>query len=391
MKPFKILSLDGGGIRGVLSATLLEEVERIVREKKGQELHEYFDLIAGTSTGSILAAGIACQMNAKEMTRLYLQQGQNIFLKSVYEQRKWRKLSQIFGFFGDYVLYPHEYGEQGLSKVLEKELRASPVGKKLGKCPTMAEIKEHTTNQLLILAYDVLSRNTTWFANDDKEEWYYNNELWKICTASASAPTFFPPYKFSYKNSPDVLPHIDGGVAANNPELAAVAHALSMTTEDQTKPEIQQIAVLSVGTGQTTSAYDYEKVKKWGLLDWVSHLPDIFLDPGAENSHYVACRMFMGIRCENRLRLNFELNKQFESKREPGRLRKQLKTPYNEYIEKKTGQKKEINEEIDNPENCRDLIEAAKCYLEYGIIKNYPSKGKDISVREAIEHFIDCH
>lgn len=57
---FKILSLDGGGIRGVLSAILLKQVEDTIREKKGQKLHEYFDLVAGTSTGSILTGGIAC-------------------------------------------------------------------------------------------------------------------------------------------------------------------------------------------------------------------------------------------------------------------------------------------------------------------------------------------
>ncbi|NEO65121.1 MAG: hypothetical protein F6J98_33900 [Moorea sp. SIO4G2] len=61
---FKILSLDGGGMRGVISARILQEIEKTIKEKYGQELHEYFDLISGTSTGSILAAGIACNMTA---------------------------------------------------------------------------------------------------------------------------------------------------------------------------------------------------------------------------------------------------------------------------------------------------------------------------------------
>lgn len=385
-KTFKILSLDGGGIRGVLSATLLKEVETALREKKGQELHEYFDLIAGTSTGSILAAGIACQMNAQQIIDIYLKEGKNIFLDEVRWQRKWRLLGR---FFGSYALYPHERGERGLAKVLEKVLCEAPVGKKLGKCPTMAEIKRHTKPQLLILAYDVLSRNTTWFTNDDSKEWYYDTELWKICTASASAPTFFPPYELNYLGAS--LPHIDGGVAANNPELAGIAHALSMTTENKANPKIEQIAVLSIGTGQTTRPYTYDEIKKWGELEWIKNLPNIFLNPSSENSEYIARRMFMGISNQNHLRLDFDLNERFESDWQLGKPRELLKSPYNKYIYQKTGQKKKICEDIDNPEKCQDLIEAAECYLDYGEIINYPIKGNKISVQDAIQKFIECH
>ena len=377
-KTFKILSLDGGGIRGVISATILKEIERTLKEKKkGQKLHEYFDLIAGTSTGSILAAGIACQKEAKELINVYEEQGKDIFLESVRRQRKWRWLSQILG---GYVLYPHERGEQGLAQVLKKNLILQ------GKCPTLAQIKQPN---LLILAYDVLSRNTTWFANDDDEEWYYNTELWKICTASASAPTFFPPYELRY-NSEDFLPHIDGGVAANNPELAAIAHTLSMKISDQgkTRPKIEEIAVLSIGTGRTTCPYTYSQIKKWGLLDWAKNIPNIFLDPSAENSNYISMRIFKSIGSQNYLRLDFDLNERFE-KKQPGRLRKLLKKPYNKYILKKDDKNyKYITEKMDNPEKCQDLREAAECYLEYGEVT---FNKQNIKVRSAIEQFIESH
>lgn len=378
-KTFKILSLDGGGIRGVISATILKEIETTLKEKKKQPLHQYFDLIAGTSTGSILAAGIACQLDAQELINVYQKQGQDIFLESVRGQRKWRWLSQILG---GYVLYPHERGEQGLAQVLKKNL----IHQELGKCPTIAEIKQPN---LLILAYDVLSRNTTWFANDDSEEWYYKNntELWKICTATASAPTFFPPYELPY-NSDESLPHIDGGVAANNPELAAIAHALSMTRSDQGKTNIDEIAVLSIGTGRTTCPYTYSQIKKWGLLDWAKNIPNIFLDPSAENSNYISRRIFNSIGSQNYLRLDFDLNERFE-KKQPGRLRKLLKKPYNKYILKKDDKNyKYISEEMDNPEKCQDLIEAAECYLEYGEVQ---FKDQNIKVRSAIEQFIESH
>ncbi len=211
---FKILSLDGGGIRGVLSATILKQVETTIQEKTGQKLHEYFDLISGTSTGSILAAAIACQMNVQQMIDIYFTEGKDIFLQSVRDARKLRIISQAFG---SSVLYPHEQGEQGLAKILQKKLIHPELGS-----PKISEIDRP---YILIPAYDVYSRNTTWFANNkpaDEKTWYDNIELWKICTASASAPTFFPPYKLPY-NEEQSLPHIDGGVSANNPALVAIA------------------------------------------------------------------------------------------------------------------------------------------------------------------------
>lgn len=388
MKPFKILSLDGGGIRGVLSATILKEVETTLKTKKGQKLHEYFDLIAGTSTGSILAAGIACQMEVDDLIKVYEEEGKNIFLESVRQQRQSRRPSYwLRRFIGSYALYPHVSGEQGLAKVLERKL----IHQKLGKCPTIAEIEKP---QLLLLAYDVLSRNTTWFANDDPTEWYYKNniELWKICTASASAPTFFPPYELQFNSgdSRESLPHIDGGVAANNPELAAITHALSMTTSDKTNPKIDEIAVLSIGTGRTTGPYTYEQIKKWGLLGWVKNIPNIFLDPSAENTQYISTRLFKSIASQNYLRLNFDLNERFEQKKQSGKVRKLLESGdiHNKYILKNNDYRKKISEEIDNPDNCKDLKEAANAYLDCGEVDYL---GKMVPVRSAIQQFIESH
>lgn len=381
---FKILSLDGGGIRGVLSARILKPIETKIKEKTGQELHEYFDLVAGTSTGSIMAAGIACGKTADELINLYKNEGENIFVKSIRRRRKWRWLSRLTG---GYVLYPHEHKEQGLAKVLEKQLQ--------GK--TIADI---SSIHLLIPAYDVLSRNTTWFANDDPKEWYYKNKLplWQICTASASAPTYFPPYPIPYNSeSQEYLPHIDGGVSANNPELVAIAHALSMTTKNnQPTPKIDDIAVLSIGTGRATRPYEYDEIKKWGLLNWVQNITNIFMDPSSENSGYISKRVFSGIKNPNYLRLNFNLNEERSETREPGKLLRPLlrnqnkpEKPYNKYVYIKDNKKEPISEEIDNPEICKDLIRAAECYLEQGKVEY--NNQKNITVESAIQQFIDSN
>ena len=379
-KKFKILSLDGGGIRGVLSARLLKEVETILKEKNKGELHEYFDLIAGTSTGSILAAGIACHKTAEELIQLYQDEGNNIFLPRVRWERNLRLLGRLFG---SNALYPHKSGEQGLANVLKRQL----IHKELGKSPSIADIEEP---QLLILAYNVLSRYTEWFANDDPTEWYYKNniELWKICTASASAPTYFPPYNLpSSLDRKQDIPHIDGGVSANNPELPAIAHALCMKRKENTPPlKIEDIAVLSIGTGQTTRPYTYTEIKNWGLLKWVANMPNIFLNPPAINSEEITKRMFLKLEHQNYLRLDFRLNKTLEK----GEI---LKKPYNEYLFKKKGEKIKISEDIDDPELCKNLIEVAECYLDCGDVhyKIESDKREYIKVRDAIEQFIDSN
>lgn len=412
---FKILSLDGGGMRGVISAQILKQIEKTVWEKHGQKLHEYFDLIAGTSTGSILAAGIACGMSAKQLIKFYEDEGENIFLKGVRWQRSWRKVPQFFGdipflknipILGNNPLYPHKKGkDQGLANVLEEKLKLrNNKGEVVNDSPTMADIEK---TQLLIPAYDVKSRNTTWFANDDSTEWWYknNNKLWQICTASASAPTFFPPYRLNG------LPHIDGGVSANNPTAAAIAHALSMGQK------IDEITVLSIGTGQTTHPYTFEQIKNWGLKDWALNIPDIFLDPSAENSEHISKRIFLGSMPKNYLRLNFKLENYIKVEKKPihrkiyepvlGRIENidiyKFRTEENtDYIEdnkqlKTVGDidnkkvKTEEDIDIDNPDICDDLIDAAKKYIELGEVyydkKENTDEMRKILVKDAIDKF----
>lgn len=386
----RILSLDGGGIRGVLSARILKEVEEIL-EKKGHKLHTYFDFVAGTSTGSIIAGAIACQKSAQKMINLYQNEGKNIFLDNVRQQRKWRWISQLAGDkiqqfltkpWGIKILYPHEDGNRGLAKVLEKEL-----GPK--------KLREIETPRILIPAYDVYSRNTTWFCNnppDDDPQWYDNIELWKICTASASAPTFFPPYKLPYyadEYPEQYLPHIDGGVSANNPSLVAIARAFELNKG----LNFSNIAVLSIGTGKTTRPYKYKEVEKWGLASWAKNIPNIFMDPSAINSEEI-CRRIVKIQGGSYLRLSFDLNEHFKGKQQKHRLRELLdqKDAYNKFIPEKNGKKPYVSEEIDNPKNCDELIKAAKCYLEKGDIYEY-KEGQDTwtPIPQAIEQFIDSN
>ncbi|MEB3232519.1 MAG: patatin-like phospholipase family protein, partial [Leptolyngbyaceae bacterium] len=189
---FKILSLDGGGIRGVLSARILQEVEQQIQAKYGQRLDQYFDLIAGTSTGSLMAAGLCLGKDTQTLLKMYHDRGREIFPEHIRLRRKLPLVGRLWGF-----LYPHgdpERGIPGLSTVLQNtfgNITIADVGEKI--ITTSGAVVERPI--LLIMADDTLSRNTTFFASNNPAQnprWYDQFPLWRICTASASAPTFFP-------------------------------------------------------------------------------------------------------------------------------------------------------------------------------------------------------
>ena len=432
---FKILSLDGGGIRGVVSATLLQAVEKaIAAHYPGQKLHDYFDMIAGTSTGSILAAGIACGRTATELVNLYKERGQDIFLESVRQERDcplyylaqlpfpepFAPLKQLLPSVSGkgYGLYPNDDSHQGLRQVLEEELRYQ------GKHPTLGVIPRRVRGEipkrgidLFIMAYDTYSRNTTWFSNDPTR-WFKDLALWQICAASAAAPTFFPPVDLPYQDKQGqqrYLPHLDGGVAANNPALSAIAHALWIHRLDQEPLKARDISILSIGTGRTTKVYPAEEVGNWGLLDWARNISNIFLEPGAKNSEDIG-RQFLKSIEGTYLRLDFDLNlRSHEDKNQLAQfdwdyltelIGQPLSTnpflgskdsvkpsqPYNQYLEELFGQRQNINEMIDDPQACRDLIAATSAYLTVAKVDRYGNptakEEESMSVDQAIERFI---
>ncbi|MDJ0597936.1 MAG: patatin-like phospholipase family protein [Crocosphaera sp.] len=392
-KQFKILSLDGGGIRGMISATILKEVEKqleIYCQKNNQQtikLHDYFDVVAGTSTGSILAAGVAAKLSASQLIQLYQDNAETIFDKGT---RNSRNLGILTGyilqiFFPQWGLYPNKNG-QGLAKVLQEKLvneQRQPL--------KLNEIKKPI---LFIPAYDTYSRNTTWFASNRKEAnlWFTNIEVWQLCVASAAAPTFFPAYPLRYTDGKQ-LPHIDGGVSANNPSLSAIAHLL--VTEKGSN--LNNISVLSIGTGNTTEVFTYDKIRKWGLLGVISHVADIFLNPGSQNTEAICQEFLRSVATEkhcNYLRLNFDLNQAFKGGRKTGKLREPIE-PHTDAKNQYLG--KHISEEIDDPNLCikqpdlgKSLLEeVAEAYLASTEKDQPPDETTDIRIVDKIQRFIE--
>jgi len=229
-RPFRILAIDGGGLRGIFAAHLLQCIE----QKLGVDLYDSFDMIAGTSTGSIIAAGIARKLPAARLVELYREQGHHIFAakpKPWYLPRRFTPAVQAL------------YDSGRLQELLEEVFQDV----------TLGDIKK----PLLIPATDVAggrahvlkSGYSPGFTRDP------HLTLSSAVLASCSAPGYFDPTR--------VDPYLlaDGGIWANNPALAAYIDARTHLGVQH-----QDVRVLSLGTGTSAVAYGMAE-RPWGLLN----------------------------------------------------------------------------------------------------------------------------
>lgn len=259
-RPKRILALDGGGIRGALTLGFLEKIESILRERENNPnllLCDHFDLIGGTSTGAIIAAGLSIGMTAGEMKDLYLSIGDKIF---------GRKYSLLLNFFKrSRAKFDFQPLEDALTEVFGDI--------------TIGSDKIRTNLCIVTKRADTLS---TWpIINNPKGKYYDANKgmlLRKVVRASAAAPSYFIPQKIDVGGG-EVGAFIDGGVSlANNPafQLFLVATLKGFNYNWETGAD--KLSILSVGTGTYTKRYDPDKIAKKNLLGWASMIPEIFME-----------------------------------------------------------------------------------------------------------------
>lgn len=233
-KPFRILSIDGGGIRGVYPAHVLQCVEERLRI----DLFDTFDMIAGTSTGSIIAAGVATSVPAADMVAMYKEHGTEIFRKKrfFFPIKKYKNIVQ--------PMFHSVYESQYLENVLTGEFK----DKRLG------DIKK----PLLLPSTDIGNGCVHVLKSGYSKDFTRDNTVMvkDAVLASCSAPTYFDPHRLK-----DYL-LADGGLWANNPALAAVIDA-------QKRLGIAQgdIRVLSIGAGHSKTLYGTNVLRKWGLIN----------------------------------------------------------------------------------------------------------------------------
>lgn len=232
-KPFKILSIDGGGIRGLIPAKILAELEQELQQQEpGCKLYQKFDLICGTSTGAILAIGIALGIPAIELVDFYKKYAKEIF-------PKWylKVVPQ-----GVRVLATSIYSNKSLrDKLIEVYTKANG-----GKVPLMNDLKANVCIPVFNGNMGEINVLKTKHHTDYTRD--YKLPAHEVALSSASAPVYFPPHSFTYNNEFGQganVNMIDGGIFANNPALIGILEATDKLGQD-----FANIKVLSLGTGK---------------------------------------------------------------------------------------------------------------------------------------------
>jgi patatin-like phospholipase/acyl hydrolase len=258
---FRVLSIDGGGIRGLIPALVLAELER----QTGRPIAACFDLIAGTSTGGILALGLTRpgeggkpKYQARELADLYLKEGSRIFDESL-----WRRLTNPMG------LRTAKYPSGGIEGVL-----ADYFGE--------TRLKEALT-EVLVTTYDLEKRDAFFYRRRRaREDARYDVPMRVAARATSAAPTYFEPALVQWPAERDVL--VDGGVFANNPAMCAYAEA--WPTLAKAGRSADDILLVSLGTGLYTKRFRYEQAKGWGVAGWAKPVLDVIFDGVADTVDY---------------------------------------------------------------------------------------------------------
>ena len=266
--PKRILALDGGGIRGALSLGYLQRIEDVLRKQHGNnpkfKLSDYFDLIGGTSTGSIIASCLALGMTVKQIKDMYMELGDKIFGKKY----KWWKIFEI----DDLIKAKYK------SEPLEEQLQ-----KVFGTDTTLESDKILTGLCIVAKRADT---NSVWPLINHPQGKYFDSEegrnkdipLWKAVRASAAAPTYFLPQIIDVGGGLKEAAFVDGGVSmANNPSLQLLMVATLNGFPFKWKWGADKLMVVSVGTGMSKWKKIPAEVKKSNLLNWASNLPDMLM------------------------------------------------------------------------------------------------------------------
>lgn len=262
--PKRILALDGGGIRGALTLGFLERIEAIIREKEGNPdllLCEYFDLIGGTSTGAIIAAGLSIGMTASEIKDLYMSIGGDIFGR---KNKFWK--NPVKWYRASYDFAPLE---AALYDVFKNIKLGDSENIKTGLCIVTKRADTYSTWPLI---------------NHPGAKYFdYNKDLYlrDVVRASAAAPTYFRPKQLEVGTAlkPQTATFIDGGLSlANNPALQLFLIATLNGFPYHWETGADKLELVSVGTGVSKKKEEADKVAKYGLADWAKSIPEFFME-----------------------------------------------------------------------------------------------------------------
>ncbi len=260
MPEFKILSIDGGGTRGIFVAKYMDYIQKQIGSQN--PVQDYFGLIVGTSTGAIIALALALGISTSRIVDLYKNGSRSIFARSP------RSL------FRGIIL--SKYSNTRLTVALKDLFGERKLGDvKCGVC---------------IPSIDIVNGKTIVFKSNHSAKYIedYKMPVWQVAAASCAAPSFFPPF---YDHGTSA--YVDGGLWASNPSLVGIGEARSLGIP------LENLKILSVGTGNPLLYKNRSRIRKFGLLGWGSSLIELTFgvqSQGVSNiAKYVCGDRFMRI------------------------------------------------------------------------------------------------
>ena len=264
----KVLSIDGGGIRGLIPALVLAEIEH----RTGRRTAEMVDLVAGTSTGGILACALTRRgpdgrplFTAEELAGIYVEEGPRIFHRSL--------LKRVFS-AGGWI--DERYEDDGLERALARYLGEAYLSEALVP--------------IFVTAYDIHDRFAFFFRSSRAVgDPTYDFPLTAVARATSAAPSYFEPEEVADRAGARTYPLVDGGLYAVNPSMCAYADLV----RDGTAPGLE--LMLSLGTGAHTRAYTFDQARWWGQLGWARPALDMVFDGVSDTIEFEA-QALMGDR-----------------------------------------------------------------------------------------------
>lgn len=269
----RVLSIDGGGIRGIVPGTMLVEAEKAFNIK----VWDYFDIITGTSTGGILTCAYLCpnptnskkpKFNSQQVVDLYFNKGDEIFSINTLH-----KIRSVGG------LVDEKYPDDGIEDALQ-EYFGEVWLKDLLK-PTV------------VTSYDIKNRKGHFFfQHKAAKDSAYNFKIKDVSRATSAAPTYFECARvLNEQGTPFNL--IDGGVFANNPAMVGYSEVRNQfKNADNSDCTAKDMKILSLGTGFDKRKYLYKEAKDWGMAQWVKPIIDIMMSGSVDVDDYYLMQIF---------------------------------------------------------------------------------------------------
>ncbi|KAL2549499.1 Patatin-like protein 6 [Forsythia ovata] len=303
-----ILSIDGGGMRSIISGKALAYLETALKNKSGNaaaRIADYFDVSAGTGVGGIFTAmlfGTKDQnrpiFDAEDTWKFLAAEGKKFYRSTKSRNSKPNFFKRVFNKNGGEGNSATGSATAGLEKVMKEAFTDEKTGRSL-------TLKD-TLKPVLIPCYDLASTAPFLFSRADALETdSYNFKIWEVCLATSAEPGIFDPVCMKSVDGLNRCIGVDGGLAMNNPTGAAITHVLHNKQEFPFVRGVEDVLVLSIGTGGQLleCSFEFEQVKKWKAEDWARPLARISGDGSAELVDHAVAMAFGQNRSSNYIRI----------------------------------------------------------------------------------------